>query len=149
MLIAQRIIIEKTLQIQSETNLIRAEKKLEKMSDLPSVTFEQGSYVTATYEDGKMPSKLCLPRRGPFRVIDHSDNKVHVQNLVTMKDEWIHASLCNQFLYDPNRVDPIGIARRALPDPEFIVEKVLKHKPENFNPKSKKRSIFLYSMERI
>ena len=115
------------------------------MSDLPSVTFEQGSYVTATYEDGKMPSKLCLPRRGPFRVIDHSDNKVHVQNLVTMKDEWIHASLCNQFLYDPNRVDPIGIARRALPDPEFIVEKVLNTNRRISTPRVKEK-IYIFTL---
>ena len=77
-------------------------------------------------------------------MIDHSDNKVHVQNLVTMKEEWIHASLCNQFLYDPNRVDPIGIARRALPVPEFIVEKVLKHKPDDFNFKSKRKDLYFY-----
>lgn len=68
MLIAPRIIIEKTLQYQIETNNVRSEKKLERMRDLPTVIFENDSFITATYDDGKIPSKLALPKRGQFRV---------------------------------------------------------------------------------
>ena len=45
-------------------------------------------------------------------------------------------------LGDPNRVDPIKIAKKALPDPEYVIEKVLKHKPENFNNKTKREDLF-------
>ena len=148
MLLAQRIIIERTLENQFDTNKSRSDKKLEKMKNLPTVIFEQGSFVTATYDDGNIPSKLSLPRRGPFRVLNHSDNKVHVQNLVTMEEEWIHASLCNQFLYDPNRVDPVAIARKALPSPEFVIEKVLDHHPKVFNRRDKRKELlFLIKWE--
>jgi len=148
MLLAQRIIIEKTLLFQIETNNSRSEKKLEKMKGLPIVTFEKGSYITATYHDDNIPSKFALPRRGPFRVLDHSDGKVHVQNLITMQDEWIHASMCNQFLYDPNRVDPISIARKALPNPEYVVEKVLDHLPKVFNNRNSRKDLsFLIQWE--
>ena len=142
MLIAQRIIIEKTLQNQMETNHSNSEKRLEKMKGLPTVTFAKDSYVTASYHDDKIPTKLALPRRGPFRVLDHEDGKVHVQNLVTLQEEWIHASLCNQFLYDPKRVDPVGIARKALPNPEYVIEKILDHVPKDFNYRTKKGELF-------
>ena len=142
MLIAQRIIIEKTLQNQIETNDLNSDKKLEKMKGLTSVTFAKDSYVTASYHDNKIPSKLALPRRGPFRVLDHTDGKVHVQNLVTLQEEWIHASLCNQFYYDPRRVDPVGIARKALPNPEYVIEKILDHVPKEVNYRTKKGELF-------
>jgi len=142
MLLAQRIIIEKTLQNQISTNVVQSNRKLKRDVNLPVVTFVKGSYVTSTYNDGNIPSKLVLPRRGPFRVLDHSEGKVHVQNLVTMQDEWIHASMCNQFLYDPNRVDPVGIARKALPSPEFLISKIIDHKPRNFSNKSKRCELF-------
>ena len=142
MMIAQRIIIEKTLQHQIETNISQSDKKLKKMKDLPNVTFEKGSYITSSYNDGKIPSKLVLPRRGPFRVLDHSEGKVHIQNLVTMQEEWIHASMCNQFLYDPNRVDPVGIARKAVPNPEFVIKTILDHKPKKFTASSKRDLLY-------
>jgi hypothetical protein len=142
MLIAQRVIIEKSLQIQFETNKSSLENKFKKMKNLPDIIFEKGSYVTVSYDDGKIPSKLILPRKGPFRVLDHSDGKVHVQNLVTMQEEYFHASICNQFLYDPNRVDPIHIARKALPNPEYVVEEILEHKPINFSHRSKRDELF-------
>jgi hypothetical protein len=127
MFLAKRIIIEKVLKNSAETNDKRAKRKISNMTKLPEVKFLPGTFVTATYNDGKLPSKLVLPRRDPFRVIEHSINKVHVQNLVTMKDEWLLPSTCNQFLYDPNRVDPVDIARKACPDP--VHEVIDKQKP--------------------
>jgi hypothetical protein len=67
---------------------------------------------------------------------------VHVQNLINLQEEWIHSSLCNQFLYDPNRIDPVGIARKALPNPEYVIGQVLDHSPKDFNNKSKRNGLF-------
>jgi hypothetical protein len=141
MLLAQRIIIESVLESQIITNEERSDKKMKVMENLPIRKFLSGSFVTVEYHDGKIPSKLSLPRRGPFRVIDHSEDKVHVQNLVTLEEEYFHSSICNQFEYDPNRVDPIDVARKALPNPEYVVKDVLEHVPKDFKPNTPRANL--------
>ena len=59
-----------------------------------------------------------------------------------MQEEYFHASTCNQFLYDPNRIDPVHIARKALPNPEYVIEEILEHRPKNFSYKNKREELF-------
>ena len=70
----------------------------------PFVTdFETNSYVTIDYGDSplnKPPSKLHTPRRGPYRVVNHTGSIYALQNLVTGDIRDYHVSRLQPYYYD-------------------------------------------------
>jgi hypothetical protein len=71
------------------------------------------SYVLVHYRSGSPPTRLHTSWRGPMRVVSGSNSRYTLYDLITYKEKEYHVSDMKQFLYDPNHVDPVDIARRV------------------------------------
>jgi hypothetical protein len=103
--------------------------------------FDINSYVLAKYEsnDHKPPDKLTALYRGPYRVVNYSNNNTYtVQNLVTSQIEDFHITNLRPFHFDENEIDPREIANKVLGLVD--VESILKHKG---NKNRKRQMTFL------
>ena len=68
------------------------------------------------------PDKRKPNLRGPYRVVEVSDNHLKIQSLVNNREYEYHKSMFIPFSYDPNVTDPLQIAYKDL---EFFeIEKV-------------------------
>ena len=111
--------------------IITAEESLKKkdedrLANQPPITvFPDGSFVLAQYDTGP-PTRLHTKLQGPLGVISHMDSEHTLRHLVSKKMKKIHASKLRQFIYDPNRVEPLDIARRDCM--EYFIETVLAHR---------------------
>jgi len=84
------------------------------------------------------PTKWDTLYRGPYKVLGHKDQSYRLRNLATGKEvspKNIH--LLKPFYYDSQRVDPVQVALKDLPE-DYLVEQILKHKG---NLKGKKSSM--------
>jgi hypothetical protein len=90
--------------------------------------FDINSYVLVKYEsnDHKPPDKLSALYRGPYKVVNYTNNIYTTQNLVTSKLEDFHITNLRPFLFDDNEVDPREIANQVLGLVD--VEEIIKHK---------------------
>jgi hypothetical protein len=108
----------------AQDNLRRRDE--ERLANQPPTTvFEDGSFVLARYATGPL-TRLHTRWQGPLEVMSHKDSEYTLQNLVSKKMKTIHASNLKLFLFDPNRVEPLDIARRDYM--EYFIEKVLAHR---------------------
>jgi hypothetical protein len=92
--------------------------------DGPLTTFAIDSFVLEEYPDGAMgkraPTKLHPILRGPFRVINIQGNKYTVEDLVSGKRHDVDIHRLQGFKYDPERTNPVEVARRDTD--EFVIE---------------------------
>lgn len=97
-------------------------------------SFPINSYVLAEYENSA-PSKFSTKLHGPYRVINMNGPVYTLQNLVTNKCVDFHVKLLREFLYDPEHVDPMEVAKH---DKEYDeIQKVFSHR---FSSNRKRRS---------
>ena len=94
--------------------------------------FSIGSHVTVRYpenQDGKAkpPYKLLTQRQGPMIVLSYKGTEYQLRNLADNKIHSVHVSRLEVFKYDVATVDPKSVAAKDLE--EFIVERVLDHRP--------------------
>ena len=87
--------------------------------------FPIDSYVLVHYRKGSPPTRLHTSWRGPMRVVSGSNSRYTLYDLISHKEKEYHVSDMKQFLYDPNHVDPVDVARRD--HTEYIVEAILDH----------------------
>jgi Chromo (CHRromatin Organisation MOdifier) domain len=78
------------------------------------------------YRSGSPPARLHTSLRGPLRVVSGSNSRYTLHDLITNKEKEYHVSDMKQFLYDPNHVDPVDVARRD--HMEFFVESISSHR---------------------
>jgi hypothetical protein len=87
------------------------------------------SYVLARYKssqnNNRAPSKVLMPWRGPFRVVDHQNDTYTIHNLPEDKYEEYHVSFLKPFVYDEQVTDPRLVANKDLGF--FDVDRVLNH----------------------
>jgi hypothetical protein len=87
------------------------------------------SYVLARYKssqnNNRAPSKVLMPWRGPFRVVDHRDDTYTIHNLPEDKYEEYHVSFLKPFVYDEQVTAPRLVANKDLGF--FDVDRVLNH----------------------
>jgi transposase InsO family protein len=88
--------------------------------------FPINSYVLVHYRSGSPPTRLHTSWRGPMRVVSGSNSRYTLYDLITNKEKEYHVSDMKQFLYDPNYVDPVDVARRD--HMEFFVESIVSHR---------------------
>jgi hypothetical protein len=102
--------------------------------------FEINSYVLANYEANvhKPPDKITALYKGPYRVVNHSNNIYTVQNLVTTKLEDFHITNLRPFHFNETEVDPREIANKVLGLVD--VDEILQHKGSKHQ---KKKMTFL------
>jgi hypothetical protein len=106
------------------------------------------SFVLLEYPNSRMgskpPTKFHTQLKGPYRVISYVlwSGAYTVRNLVTNKDETVHASRLRSFKYDPHHTNPTDVALRDRN--EFVVERVLRH---SGNPARKSTLDFLVKWE--
>ena len=84
--------------------------------------FPINSYVLVDYRSGSPPTQLHTSWRGPMRVLSGSNSRYTLYDLITNKEKEYHVSDMKQFLYDPQHVDPVDVARR-----EYFVESIVEH----------------------
>ena len=91
--------------------------------------FPINSYVLARYKsslkNNRAPSKVLMPWRGPFRVVDKQGDTYTIHNLPEDKYEEYHVSFLKPFVYDPNVTDPRLVANKDVGF--FDIERVLAH----------------------
>ena len=101
-------------------------KDEERLANQPPITeFPYASFVLAQYDTGP-PTRLHTKLQGPLEAISHTDSEYTLRHLVSKKMEKIHASKLRQLIFDPNRVEPLDIARRDYM--EYFIETVLAHR---------------------
>ena len=61
-----------------------------------------------------------------MRVVSGSNSRYTLYDLITNKEKEYHVSDMKQFLYDPNLIDPVDVARRD--HMEFFVESIVSHR---------------------
>ena len=88
--------------------------------------FPINSYVLVHYRSGSPPTRLHTSWRGPLRVVSGSNSRYLLYDLITNKEKEYHVSDMKQFLYDPNLIDPVDVARRD--HMEFFVESIVSHR---------------------
>ena len=69
------------------------------------------------------PDKLAMHYRGPYRIIKIDGSRIEIQNLVNTQTTEAHISQLRPFLYDPNYVNPVEVARNA--GEEFEVDSIV------------------------
>jgi transposase InsO family protein len=86
--------------------------------------FPDGAYVLLDYPDKiRPPSKLNMPRMGPYQVLSHKGAKYEVVNLVTGKTLFRHISQLSEF--NATRCSPTEVATRNTS--AYLVQEVLSH----------------------
>jgi hypothetical protein len=145
MLLVQRRLLNKamTLQKKKDENHVLHNTRTMKQTEFPI-----NSYVLVEYPDSRMghkpPTKFHTQLKGPYQVIACVtwSGEYTIRNLVTNKDERVHASRLRPFNFDAHRTDPLQVALRDRN--EFIVEKVLDHSGQ---PSRKSQMDFLVKWE--
>ena len=140
MILAQGAIINQALANQEKANKKHTDRKSKDQELRILHQFKPNSFVLVNHETGR-PSKLSFINKGPFQVISHVDDKVTVQNLISLKREIFHVNQVTPYLYDSNRVTPSDVARKALVDKEYLVDKILDHNPKILTRKTPKRDM--------
>jgi hypothetical protein len=114
-------LVQKTLRDTTEKVLGKR-----KSPDTPTV-FLNGSYVLCSFPDGERPqTKLNLPWQGPFQVVSHQRSEYVLRDIVENKEtKRVHVSRLKTFIFDPNRVVPLDVARRD--NQELVIESILAH----------------------
>jgi transposase InsO family protein len=69
------------------------------------------------------PDKLAMHYRGPYRIIKIDGSRIEIQNLVNTQTTVAHISQLRPFLYDPNYVNPVEVARNA--GEEFEIDSIV------------------------
>ena len=122
-------IVADILKIQNQI-IITAQESLKKkdedrLANKPPVTVFPVTFVLAQDDTGP-PFRLHTKLQGPLEVISHTDSECILRHLVSKKMKQIHASKLRQFIFNPHRVEPLGIARRDYM--EYFIETVLAHR---------------------
>ena len=133
MLKAQERIITLAQNNQQLTNDAHIRRTNQRDSEITE--FPINSYVLVNYPDSngshgnkrKRPNKLAMNYQGPYRVLNNTDiSRYALQDLVTMKTVTRHVTDLRPFLYDPNMINPIDVARQA--QDEFVIEQIIDHR---------------------
>jgi hypothetical protein len=130
----QQLAIEYARRIQKEKDDQHMLSTGEDVTEFPI-----GSYVTSSYPAnhagiGKPPAKLLTKRKGPFVILSYDGPIYELKNAGDKKINYAHVSTLERFHYDISRVDPMAIA--AKDHREFVVERILEHRPQHYKPKS-------------
>ena len=83
------------------------------------------SYVLFTSPNGP-GDKLELKHKGPYQVVNKLDSIYTIQDLVDGKLITTHIKNLREFLYDPDRTDPMDIAVQNRG--EFFIDSILEHR---------------------
>ena len=129
------------IQIASAKHLDEMLKaKMKKQQNV--TTFDVGDYILMSWPDNKRPDKLSPKLQGPFEVVktpektDNPPSVYVVKNLTTNNNESVHVS--RLYPYDATTThSPTAVA--ALDHDEWIVEKILDHRPKPLPKQLKKR----------
>lgn len=112
---AQRRIINIAIQNQLEHDAKHYENFYAE-NPQPYTIFAVGTYVLCTYPDQGMgkkgPSKLNMPMRGPFQVLDYDITKrqYHLLNVQANRSFTIDPSKVFPYYYDSTRTNPTDVA---------------------------------------
>jgi hypothetical protein len=101
------------------------------INDFALVTPDRSTFNIGT-------NKLEMTNEGPYRVVNIINDKISLQDLITVKTRDLHRTRVIPFRYDANRHNPEDIAIRNKK--MFIVEKIISHKGK---PKIKSTMSFL------
>ena len=121
--------------LQIQDNLLKASAKELLRTDLLHMTNSEQhvhkdypceSYVLVHYRTGLPPTRLHTFWHGPLRVVKGSNSRYTLSDLITGKEKDYHVSDMKPFIFDPEVVDPVDIARRDRM--EFFIEKILDHR---------------------
>jgi hypothetical protein len=63
--------------------------------------------------------------KGPLRVIQSSESKYTLEDLITNKEKEYHVTDIKPFHFDPLNTNPVDVARKDYS--EFFIEAILKH----------------------
>ena len=69
------------------------------------------SYVFVHYRTGLPPTRLHTFWHGPLRVVKGSNSRYILSDLITGEEKDYHVSDMKPFIFDPEVVDPVDIAR--------------------------------------
>jgi hypothetical protein len=69
------------------------------------------------------PDKLAMHYRGPYRITEIDGSRIKIQNLVNTQTTEAHISQLRPFLYDPNYISPVEVARNA--GEEFEIDNIV------------------------
>jgi hypothetical protein len=97
------------------TDLLHVSTKLQRTHTIPT-----------SWCSGSPPTRLHTSWRGPMRVVSGSNSRYTLYDQITNKEKEYHVSDMKQFLYDPDHVDPVDVARRD--HIEFFVESIVSHR---------------------
>jgi hypothetical protein len=139
---AERLLVESkplsghmSQMLKMQYNLLKASAAELLRTDLLHVSTKQqrthtefpiNSYVLVHYRSGSAPTRLHSSWRGPRRVVSRSNSSYTLYDLITNKEKEYHVSDMKQFLYDPDDVDPVDVARRD--HMEFFVASIISHR---------------------
>ena len=93
-------------------------------------------HPTSLLTGDSRPDKLAMHYRGPYRITAIDGSRISIQNLVDTQITVAHISQLRPFIYDPNYINPVEVARNA--GGEFIVDKIVA-----FNGKRNRNNKFL------
>ena len=69
------------------------------------------------------PDKLAMHYRGPYRIVAINGSRIDIQNLVNTQTTTAHISQLRPFLYDPNYINPVEVAKNA--GEEFEIDNIV------------------------
>jgi transposase InsO family protein len=69
------------------------------------------------------PDKLAMHYRGPYRIVRIDGSRIEIQNLVNTETTVAHISQLRPFLYDPNYINPVEVAKNA--GEEFEIDSIV------------------------
>ena len=138
--VEERSISEKPLSqhmsklLAMQDNLLKASAKELLRTDLLHTSTKQihlhkefapESFVLVNYRTGAPPSRLHTHWRGPMRVVNGSDSRYLLYDLITHKEKIYHVSDMKPFEYDATKTDPLDVSRRDYM--EFFIDKIISH----------------------
>jgi hypothetical protein len=90
--------------------------------------YDVNDYVIYEYPQSLLvgdsrPDKLTMHYSGPYRIIKIDGSRIEIQNLVNTQTTVVHISQLRPFLYDPNYINPVEVARNA--GEEFEIDSIV------------------------
>jgi transposase InsO family protein len=117
--------LQDSLLIIAKENLISADAIHMQENNKWRAEFENDSYVLVRY-NAAPPTRVHTLWRGPLKVISSEAQHYTLYDLVVKREKIVHVSFLKPFIFDPDRVVPLDIARRDYG--EYFVEKIIAHR---------------------